>query len=195
MGTCKKRPQRDRGPRRAQVPSRCPILFCRHTASAQGPSRRPCLLDKCAVGGCRLPQRTRPRIGNRFGNVRGYRQQTARTTGFGEFPQIAIRPARTTGAGSPPALTRDPPASPERGRRLDMPHGYSWTSQTAEEPGHVARPAASGRSRPTPDADATPERTPLTLARAVTNPIDRTVVDRSVESGKPPTIEPDLGHR
>lgn len=75
MGTCKKRPQRDRGPRRAQGQAPCRILFCRHTASAPEPCRRPCLLDECALRGCRLLPETGPRIGNRFGNLQGYRQR------------------------------------------------------------------------------------------------------------------------
>jgi hypothetical protein len=104
MGTCKKRPQRDPGPRPTQVPSRCPILFCRHTASAHGPYRRPCLLDKCAVDGCRLPQQTRPRIGNRFGNVRGYRQQEHPNNRFRQVSADLDRPARTDWCRLPVAL-------------------------------------------------------------------------------------------
>ena len=90
MGTCKKRPQRDRGPRPAQVPSPCPILFCRHTASAQGPSRRPCLLDGCllAVAVC-SPERGRESATD-SAMCGGTGNQTARKTGFGRFPQTAI---------------------------------------------------------------------------------------------------------
>lgn len=150
MGTCKKRPQRDRGPRRAQVPSRCPILFCRHTASAQGPSRRPCLLDKCAVGGCRLPQRTRPRIGNRFGNVRGFRQPNSANNGFRRVSADRDPSGAYDWCGLPSALTRDPPASPERGRRLDMPHGYSWTEPDSGGTGSCGATSSVGTQPPHP---------------------------------------------
>ena len=191
MGTCKKKPQRDRGPRVAQVQSPCPILFCRHTAPAQGPSQSPCLLDKCAVGGCRLPQRTRPRIGNRFGSVRRYRQQERANNGFQQVSADLDRPARTDWSGSRPsrssgllprAATGIRPRSAVRGVT------DTWgTEQTADSGETASRVATSGvgTQPPDPDADATPEPARRSRRPGSDPRQERTVVDRSAKRSKP----------
>ena len=85
MGTCKKRPQRDRGPRRAQVRSPCRILFCRHTASAQTPCRRLRLLDECVLGGCRLLPERRRESATHSAICGGIGNEMARNDAFGMF--------------------------------------------------------------------------------------------------------------
>ena len=183
MGTCKKRPQRDRGPLPTQVPSRCPILFCRRTASAQGSSRRPCLRDKRAVGGCRLPPRTRPRIGNRFGNVRRYRQQEHPNNGFRQVSAGVHRPARTDWCG----LFRDPPLRPNRAPARQAARAESWYFGEPEAEERVICGATSNVAMQPPDprrrCDVGAE--PPAGAHAVRGPIDGTVVEGQVDSGEP----------
>ena len=82
MGTCKKRPQRDRCPRRAQVQSPCRILFCRHTASAQTPCRRLRLLDECALRGCRCSPKRRRESATDSAICGGIGNEIARNNGF-----------------------------------------------------------------------------------------------------------------
>ena len=187
MGTCKKRLQRDRGPRRTQAPSPFPILFCRHTASAQRPSKCPCLLDECAVGGCRLPHRTRSRIGNRFGNVRGYRQPNSPNKRVSASFRRSRSSARVPAGRGPPdcssaILPRAATATPTR-----MPRGaQAGTCGTEQTAANGSRGATSGAGTqpPHPDAGATPEHAAHAV-RAVTRAKTGTVVDRSVERSKP----------
>ena len=77
----------------------------------QTPCRRPCLLDECALRGCRLLPETRPRIGNRFGNLQGYRQRNSPNNGISAcFAQTPTRPARLpTRPDLPIPLSRIPP--------------------------------------------------------------------------------------
>ena len=164
MGTCKKRPQRDRGPRPAQVPSPCPILFCRHTASAQGPSRRPCLLDKCAAW--RLPF-TPP-------NAAANRQPIRQCAGVPATKQPEQRVSasfrRSRFVRRAYGLVRAPHRAlagssrvPQPGCRLDMPHGrQAGACGTEPDSGGTgvtgATTSSVGTQPPHPDADATPGR-------------------------------------
>ena len=125
MGTCKKKPQRDRRPGRAQVRSPCRVLFCRHTGSAPSPPRCPCLLDEWSPRDCRLLTERRPRIGNRFGNRRGYRQRNSPNSGS----RHVSRRRRSSGAPADSSRPPYPALSNPAGQAVSTGHEQSNLGQ------------------------------------------------------------------
>ena len=155
MGTCKKRPQRDRGPRRAQGQAPCRILFCRHTASAPEPCRRPCLLDECALRGCRLLPETGPRIGNRFGNLQGYRQRDRPNNG----DSACFRRPDPSGAFADPSRPPHPALSDAPACRTSIgPASARTASMVRYRPGRMQITLRVWR--PTTDLDSARVRSP-----------------------------------
>ena len=118
----------------------------------------------------------------------GTGNQTARITGFGEFPQIAMRRARVPAdPDSPSRSPRDPPACRHRDADSICRTAGSWGLWDVDSggTGHVTRPVASGAAAP-PRRGATRRRIGLAacVARPATRATDWTVVDRSVTSGR-----------